>query len=351
MMSSLGGCVQACAAFRTATSRPGDLDMVFAVEGEEIPVKLSGFSCQEVAGFESYGRLAFLSSLAFEDLTSIYGEVFLSEEKVAFIMVLPYPEERPLLEEYESKYDKKGDEQFFEKFFRLTSELKDIEKIVVQDSHAGVISAVNQAKEQLESGKFDYCIIGSADSYIDEPSQEWLYGTGQLKTPDGSDGLMPGEGASFLLLEKDTTAKDRNAEILAYIGPVATGKEDYAYNEKEFTPTGFQLSDALATVLETETCPDKQIDLIVNDLNGQKIRAQEYGNTLVRIGGQNNSVLNSEQWIPAISFGDVGAATGGFAICCVLRGFARNYVLCDEVIVCSASFSGLRGALSLKKSS
>ena len=84
---------------------------------------------------------------------------------------------------------------------------------------------------------------------------------------------------------------------------------------------------------------------MVADLNGTNPRANDWGNALVRAGPPFNAP--ADLWIPALSFGEVGAATGPYALCLVARAFARGYAPSGEAVVWLWGDGGGRGAFSL----
>jgi hypothetical protein len=52
-------------------------------------------------------------------------------------------------------------------------------------------------------------------------------------------------------------------------------------------------------------------------------------------------------WMPAMSFGHTGAASGGLGVATVFRAFQRGYAPSASALVLSSSDSGERGAIHL----
>ena len=88
---------------------------------------------------------------------------------------------------------------------------------------------------------------------------------------------------------------------------------------------------------------------IIADQNGEVYRANEWGHALVHLIQAFPTTQNVRMWLPAIGFGDTGAASGGVAACQALRAFARNYHVENDAIVLSSSPWGERAAFVLGK--
>lgn len=350
MISALGRSVQACAAHRAGLIRMRPLSMAVSVEDEEYPEEIVGCVCEEAAPFEAFGRLAYLAKMAIEDLFDNYPPQRLAARRVGLFIAIPDDEERPLLNEYTLGFGSGATELFLANFSRLVSDVGTLQvKLVMQDSHAGALHCLKRAKAALERGEVDLCLVGAVDSYIDGAAQEWLYGSRQLKLPGGHDGLIPGEGAAFVVVERDSDVLHRGEQILARLGAVSIDHEERSYSDPDFVPAGTALYDVIVQTLSEDSIRLDESTFIVNDLNGQAIRAHEWGNVLIRLQPMVKQDQELVVWTPASSFGDVGATTGLFSLCLVIRAFLRGYSPTSQAVVCASSYSGTRGALAVTR--
>lgn len=325
--------------------------MLFAVDDSEYPEQGKGHECEMVAGFEGYGRLGYLLKLAFDDFSKTYNTEYLKKSRVAMVLCAPESDYRPTLEKYERENEKDGDDLIIDQFINLNSlNIEFAYQRVLRGSQASAMAALNLAAELFDTQTADICIVGGVDSYMDESALEWLYATEQLKTPEGGDGALPGEGAAFLIVEPREQALSRDGSMLAFVDGIALDKEKYSYHDDDFSPDGEKLTSVITSVLNnTENV--NQINLVINDMNGYRPKSLEWGNVVVKLNRIFEGQLDMRMWTPATSFGEIGAATGFFQICLAIRAFVRQYAPSRRILVCAASYEGDRGALLLSQSS
>jgi 3-oxoacyl-[acyl-carrier-protein] synthase-1 len=349
MMSSLGDGVTACAAARAGITRPAELSMAVASRDDENPQPVTGHPCPAVEGFEGIARLVYLARLALDELEE--GSPLLREaaRPIPLLLELPHGDERPVLE---AQLEQQGGGQRWQDVFRerlkgLSAKSSWLSEVrIAHRGHAGVIWALNEARGLLAEGKSESCIVGGADSYLDALTLEWLAANDMLKQPNRSVGLHPGEGAAVFLVERADVARRRGCSPLARIGPISLRQEAYRLSTPGVGLQGGALCDAMCEAYASAPLP-KEIKVVINDLNGQDVRAREWGTALVRGVARIPALGALRSLIPAASFGDVGAATGAFAVCMATRAFARGYAMGSAMLLCNASEQGERGALVL----
>jgi 3-oxoacyl-[acyl-carrier-protein] synthase-1 len=320
---------------------------------EEQVVVATGHPCPWVQGFEGLGRLLYLAWWALEDLFSGWTSGPVSPTRIALLVNLPTAEERPLLQNHLLLAADSGLRSVEDLFVRGLAPLlsRGLEKAPLQalhEGHAGVLVGLEHAARLLRTRRADICLVGGVDSYLDDPTLEWLAATGRLKTPLWPTGLMPGEGAAFLAVERRSDAQARGAPPMARLGPLSLAQEDGDYGEVDFRPQGRQLAAVLLDVLRRNSNQAREIQLLLADLNGQEVRATDWGTALVRCSPSFKEFGHMTRWLPASSFGDVGGATAAFQACVAVRAFARGHALGSEILLSSCSEQGLRGALIFK---
>ncbi|RKH68643.1 TIGR02270 family protein [Corallococcus llansteffanensis] len=377
LVSSLGdGVVGSCAAARVGVARPGAMEGTPVVDedsGEELPV--TGHAIPHLTqGFSGVGRLVRMGEAALADLVHQTGlaagprtGLFLNlpsgfllaaaerhareaakqeaaassqEEDAAELEV---SEEEPLLAEVlRERYSRTL-------LPRLLAQAQlpggvSQEALFFGDS-PGFVTALHAAERALSSGAVDRCIVGGIDSLV-EP--EWLDALEELrllKTPNRHVGLMPGECAAFVLVEKASTAARRGAPVHAYIDALASASEP-AHMFSGQPHLGVALTSVLAEVLGNLEDRGQETGLVFADLDGTMQRAQDWGYAQVRMDGF--PLRELPQWTPVDAWGGVGAATGALAVCMAARSFARGHAPASGVLAWLWGGSGERAALHVR---
>ena len=212
--------------------------------------------------------------------------------------------------------------------------------------HAGVAQALADAQRDVADEQVDACVIGAIDSCVEPRFLRAAAGAGLLKTELVPTGLMPGEAAAFFLLESPRTARDDKLPVaLAGLGLGA----DRTHLLAEEPPTGVGLAAAVEQCLEQLPPADRQdIELVISDCNGDERRALEWGYCLVRLRSR-YAVGAARLWLPAMSFGETGCATGAVAICMAVRGLQRGYARTRQILVALSSDDGLKASVCLSR--
>ncbi|NMO15071.1 hypothetical protein HPC49_08230 [Pyxidicoccus fallax] len=208
---------------------------------------------------------------------------------------------------------------------------------------AGFALALAAARQELERRTFDVAVVGGVDSLLEPEHLRFLLAERRLKTADNPVGLLPGEAGALLVLRArargGTGGRNPQVEFTA----VHTAVEPRAW-EPGAMPDGSALATCVLNVLGAS--PEQDV-VFLCDLNGEQRRAWEWGSALVRLKSHVPSLGDSPAWVPATSFGDMGAAYGAVAACIALRAFERRYAPARRFVVVSQSDSGDRSAFSL----
>jgi 3-oxoacyl-[acyl-carrier-protein] synthase-1 len=209
------------------------------------------------------------------------------------------------------------------------------------EDESGVASAMNAARAELEN-RASRCIVGGIDSLVDRYWLEACDSLGLLKTPLRSVGFMPGEAAAFLLLEPAALARRRGATILATVDSIAGTRES---NERisDKPPTGIALAEA---ILQAKAGARGKCGTIYCDINGDPVRAADWGNAQVRIRGE---IADSIAVVPAMSFGATRAAAGFVAACMAARAFEAGQMKSESALVWVAADAGGRASFALSR--
>jgi hypothetical protein len=212
---------------------------------------------------------------------------------------------------------------------------------------AGFVRVIDAAIGALQAGRFDRCIIGGVDSYLEVDSLSAAYALGLLKTPSMAAGFIPGEHAAFVLLEREEMARRRKGRIEAVIEAPAERSEPHHRFSGE-PAVGVALAGAVADTLKMLGDGGQDIGLLIGNLNGDPYRAYDWGCALVRLRA-NFPWIDLPSWYPALPFGEIGAASGPAAIGLAVRGFARGYAGTGQVLVWLSSDDGHRSAFCINQ--
>lgn len=186
---------------------------------------------------------------------------------------------------------------------------------------AGGFFAINHALQLFASG-YPYVIVGGVDSYCCPSRLAYFDFENRIKVEGVKDGLIPGEGACFLLLSRaDTQTSNRLPPHKLYTPGVGL-------EENHFYADGPNIGSGLdgAVKMALQNSEKNNIDSVLTSHTYESFQTKELGIALMRSSKfLSSAVLNH----PADGFGDMGAATGPALLCLALyNGFRhKNYLL------------------------
>lgn len=204
----------------------------------------------------------------------------------------------------------------------------------------GFVRALSDALRAIAQGSFERCIVGAVDCCFDPGFLVAAAGLRILRTGDNPVGFLPGEAACFLLLERPGPAIRGLCVCGVAFGEGAPGEFD------ETPSTGECLADTVAAAIESSRPKIPEVGYWLGDLNGTERRAIDWGHAIVRLQGRYR-FPNLRTWIPAASFGEIGAASGAVGIAMVLKAHERGYAPGATSVVWLSAESGHRAAIVL----
>ena len=356
MVSALGhDVVQSCAASRAGIVRISDLDeLTVHDERTAQSEQARGHIIPWVtAGFTGLGRRVALGAAGLRGLSWQAVEALTDLPRSALLLVTSSHFHRQLLEEQEYlPPDREALLASYEE--RLVPSL--LKALGLRDAPAvqrvffgegGLLQALRDADDLLRTASVERCIVGAVDSLV-EPQEAWaLWRLGLLKTPANPVGVLPGEAAAFVMLERPGAASRRDARIHAVLEAPVSQQEPF-HRRSGRPALGRALGRCVGGALDSLMDREAPIGLIVGALNGDAYRAQDWGHALIQLRGPVPFLGEVPLWLPAASFGELGSATGLAGLCMAVRGFARGYCRTTQVLVWTAGDDGTRGAFCLR---
>lgn len=210
------------------------------------------------------------------------------------------------------------------------------------------ISCIESAGKLLENNPNDMCIIGGIDSLLARDTLNWLEDAERLKseTFGRNQGLVPGEGVGFMIVETKQAARHQKVEVLAELKGVGLSKEPSPFLSDK-PSKGIGLSEAIRKVMRESGCPPDYVSHAVGNLNGEFYRSKEWGLAEIRCFGKAND--SRKLWHPADCMGSVGAASGVILINIAVQGLHRGWMDGNVLVFCSDDENN-RGAVMLEQS-
>jgi 3-oxoacyl-[acyl-carrier-protein] synthase-1 len=216
-----------------------------------------------------------------------------------------------------------------------------------RNGHAAALLALAQAKAQLVEGDFDVALVVGADSLLESRVLGDLLSRDKLHGETEAAGLIPGEGAAVLVLERSGDAARLQRRVHAHVGAIASDIEPIRF-DGEVPPDAAGLSRALLSVLEHPTTNVSAIQDVFTDLNGERGRFHEWGIASGRC--LHRLELGWALHHPADCWGDLGAATGAFLLALAADGLRAGRLQGATALVSTMSESGERACAVLERS-
>lgn len=207
------------------------------------------------------------------------------------------------------------------------------------EGRAAFLLALREGAGSLTTRQCDAVLAGSVDCWSDPLSLEHLDHEGRLRSAERPSGVLPGEAAGFVVLERTEDARRRGAPVLAELAAAAGAADATAPGEPIL---GLALS---AVLRDVRSASDPATPLVVSDLNGERHRAYEWMFALSRGSLPHEGDL--PHWYPASHVGDTGAASGAVGVGWAAIALRDGTAPARQAIVWGASDEGAREAVLL----
>jgi 3-oxoacyl-[acyl-carrier-protein] synthase-1 len=216
---------------------------------------------------------------------------------------------------------------------------------VLTNGHAAGFLALSHAAAQMQQGRIEVCLAGGVDSYFHPDTMEWLDENRQLTGSVSRSGFIPGEGAGFCLLMTGHACRRLGIMAPMQVRAVATGKETKLIKTEEVC-LGEGLTATVRQALGALGFPERRINGIICDMNGERYRGEEWGFVCLRLGQFFDDPTGYVS--PAECWGDMGAASGPLFAMLACQAAARGYSAGPRTLLWASSEGGDRGAAVLE---
>lgn len=196
---------------------------------------------------------------------------------------------------------------------------------VLRSGAAGCVEALGLARELIDSGAASRCLIGGADSLLRRTDLDALGRANRLLGPTQSQGLVPGEGAAFMLVGRGqpNTAPDTAVQHIRVRG-LGIGYERNTVLGSD-SSVGDAFSSALTTAIADAGISESEIDFVAGNYNGERYDAWETSHANARSYRTRRERL-PVMW-PAASVGEIGAGGGVLAIVAAAAAITDEYAI------------------------
>ena len=190
---------------------------------------------------------------------------------------------------------------------------------VVPAGRAAALVALELAMGALEQDPSRPVVVGGIDTYLDLKLLAALDADGRILGPEVSDGFIPGEGASFLVLAHPSMAADGGMAVRV---EAAASVQDPGHRSGSAPARGEGLASALEQLRGRLPDPGMSVGSVFAGLNGESFDAKQWGVARTRHADffSPDAVMNH----PADCFGDAGAATGALLLAIGASAIARG---------------------------
>ncbi|MFY2558796.1 beta-ketoacyl synthase N-terminal-like domain-containing protein [Corallococcus terminator] len=171
---------------------------------------------------------------------------------------------------------------------------------------AGGLMALRDAMRLLSTGQASTVIVGGLDTFNHPRRLAGLDSEDRLR-PRGTDGFIPGEAASFLLLSTPVAARRSGLVPLARITRIGVGAEQgHRYSEEPYLGDG--LAHAVQALFAGMPGNAPKVHCVFAGFNGESLPTKEWGVAYLRNAERFQEAHRIEH--PADCVGDAGAALG-----------------------------------------
>ncbi len=206
----------------------------------------------------------------------------------------------------------------------------------------GCVHALVEAHHLISSGRAKCVIVAGVDSLLHQPTLSDYAQRLRLLTDGNSNGFLPGEAGTAVLIQSDGTAADDALRITS----IGVGVEPATIDSTEpFAARG--LTQAVSQALSGAGLSMREIGFRMTDLSGEHYKFKEAAFVATRLdSGPRDEIL--ELWHPIEFLGEIGAAILPCLLAWTAHAFREGYAVGSAALCHVGSDSGERAALVLQ---
>jgi len=190
---------------------------------------------------------------------------------------------------------------------------------VVPSGRASALVALEMALDALDRDPKRTVVVGGLDTYFDRRLLAELDADGRILSSRVSDGFIPGEGASFLVLTHPSVAPERNPGIVI---EAAASAQDPGHRHGPEPARGEGLAAAIEKLRGRLVDKGTRVESTFAGLNGESFDAKQWG--VARLRHTDFFAPDETSLHPADCFGDAGAAMGALLVSLAARALAAR---------------------------
>jgi 3-oxoacyl-[acyl-carrier-protein] synthase-1 len=210
---------------------------------------------------------------------------------------------------------------------------------VIAGGPAAVFQALQTARGMFRDESIQHCLVGGVDSLINHVDLKRLAAAHRLRGSTNAQGLVPGEGASFILISQ-TPGWTRRRPLSQLIGIGISVEQNTVLGSKYSVGDG--LRAALTQAVGEVDGGEPTLTFVASTFNGERYGAWEALIARPRFYRTRRERL--EIMYPAMCVGEIGTAAPMLAIIVASTAMARGYAPGDRAMCETYSDEGLRGA-------
>jgi 3-oxoacyl-[acyl-carrier-protein] synthase-1 len=218
-----------------------------------------------------------------------------------------------------------------------------------REGRAGFFMALAQAEVAIRTGRARRVLVGAVDSRCDPVSLRLLAGQQRLLSSTVRDGILPGEGAGFVLLTRTSPAGRQELPCLGRILAVALAKEPRPMTRRE--PSGAEgLTEAFHHLRNHPIAGTRRVVRVLSCQTGETYWGHEFNRAYLR-----NAALMPEPLLVELvaeTLGDAGASSGVIQVgqaLHLLRDIEAERGLAPRALVYGCSDDGPLGACIVER--
>jgi 3-oxoacyl-[acyl-carrier-protein] synthase-1 len=190
---------------------------------------------------------------------------------------------------------------------------------VVPAGRAAALVALELAMGALEQDPSRPVVLGGIDTYLDLRLLASLDAEARILGPGVSDGFIPGEGASFIVLAHDSVAAGEGMGVTV---AAAASAQDPGHRSGSAPARGEGLATAIEVLRSRLAGAEAVVGTTFAGLNGESFDAKQWG--IARLRHADFFAADAAVSHPADCFADAGAAMGALLLCLGARAIARG---------------------------